>query len=129
MTFIATAVTEFVILTTADELEVLKGYSEFAAFFSVLRLPLIIAETAFDENGLALSKVLGDDFGLPAKAVNIDESSFFTFFTRLGFVASAGGDANFTDVSATGSHPQLGVASEVSHEDNFIIGGHEKGRY
>src|SRR5271170_8087642 len=62
---------------SADELEILYHDAHLAALAAALLVfPLVVFESAFDEDRLALLEVLVDDFAGSAEGGTVDESYF-----------------------------------------------------
>jgi len=113
------------LFASADELEVLDNHAQFAAELAGrLVFPLVEAQTPLDQDALALHHPLGDGLGLFAEGVAIDEGDLLLLRAVLSGERAVHGKADLADRRARRRDPGVRIAREVTHQDDFVVGGH-----
>lgn len=119
------AATAFASGARVEELERFHHDTESAALLAGLFVvPLIQAQTAFDQNRTALFQILSDDFGLFPEGIDINKRNFLFLLARFVAPRAIDRKADLGDSGAFGSVAQLRVARQVPGEDDFVEAWH-----
>jgi hypothetical protein len=122
----STATTGALLVTTAYKVPTVSNNLDLrtlcASFFV---FPSAIAQTTINQNWGAFLEPLRKAFSQLAKENNIKKVSLITVTTRAIWNAFIYRDTSFRDVTARLSLSSFGIPGQVSHEDDFIKGGHE----
>ena len=113
------------IAASAYELEVFDDDFKLASLGAVLTFPLAEIEAAINVNGLAFGHVLIDHFASATKASAIDETGFVLGFTAVAIAPfEIDRQSKLADSRIGTRVGQLRVASQVAHQDDFVVTGH-----
>jgi len=122
---VSATTTSGAIIAATEKLNALGYDAEATALLTgVLVIPLVEFEAAFHEKRAAFAHVLADVLGGAAEDVDINKCHFFALLTGFGAPNAIYGKTDLGDRRAFGRVPQLGVAGQVAHEDDFVKTGH-----
>lgn len=107
-------------LAVREQLKVFDDDVQLTTFFTLLVLPRVEAKPALDEKWAALTAILVDDFASAGKTGEFDECSVFALLAGLCGVGAIYCETEVADLVSGGEIFELGVAGEVTHQDDFI---------
>lgn len=120
-----TTTTGGAIVAASEKLNALSHDAETAALLTgVLVIPLVELETAFHQEWTTFAHVLADVFSRTAEDIDINKGNLFALFTGFGAPDTIDSKPDLGDRRAFGRVPQLGVAGQIAHEDDFVKTGH-----
>lgn len=128
-TFFITAAASGTITTlrAAEELHAFAHDTEAGALLaSLLVLPGVHLQTAFNEHRSAFVQILASQLCEFRPQDDIDKSDLLDLFTALGAVNAVHRETDVADGAAFGRVAHLGVAGEVADEHDFVVGGHNR---